>query len=242
MLTFSFVPLNNAGNPEGGWQMEFKDFRLVAAVLGGVILASPTSAAVKPHGSAGMSAHRMGPSSHAFDQSAGRVFHRTAGGERAGVVHAGYARRYADRLGHRYGYGGAGYYGGAAVVGTYVAGEAYSDYGGGGYRYIHRSCRWYYYHEPYNTPYRCRPHGYAYSYEYGGPSNAVSYGYGHWHGHNPRLPWNGGRHAGHHPTSLVGATHIHVSHATHFAGGPRFAIPHGGGARIARIGGPPKLH
>jgi hypothetical protein len=77
--------------------MKFKDFRLVATVLGGVmLLASPTSAAVKPHGSAGMSAHRTGPSSHTFHQSAGRVFHRTAGGERhlarAGVVHAGYAR------------------------------------------------------------------------------------------------------------------------------------------------------
>lgn len=230
-------------DPEEGWQnMKFVDFRLLA-VMGAMILVSPTNAAIHQH-PAGMPAHRASPASQAFHQSAGRVFHRTAGGERhlarAGVVHAGYTRHYAHRLGHRYGYAGAGYYGGAAVVGTYVGGEAYPDYGGG-YRYIHRSCRWYYYHEPYNTPYRCRPHGYAYSYEYGGPSYAVSYGFGHWHGHNARLAWNGGRHAGHHPTSLVRATHIHVSHATHFAGGHQFATPHGG-ARIARIGGHPKLH
>src|SRR5271170_5436525 len=128
--------------------MNLSNFRLSAACLAAMILVSPTSAAVH-HGSASLSAHRAGPSSHAFHQSAGHVLHQTAGGRgprhfaRAGGVHAGhgYAHRYgyAHRLGHRYGYGG---YGGSAVVGTYAGGGyAYSDYGGGGYGYgyLHHS-------------------------------------------------------------------------------------------------------
>jgi hypothetical protein len=234
--------------------MKFNEFRLLAAVLGGVILASPTSAAVQHHGSAGMSARHASPSSHALHQSAGRVFNRTAavGARRlahGGRVHAGhgYAPRYsyAHRPGHGYGYGSAGYYGASAVTGTYVDGaEGYSDYGGAGYGYgyLRRSCRWYSYHEPYNLPYRCRPHGYAYSYEYGGPSYSVSYGYGRWHGHNHRLAWSGGGHNGRHPTSLVRTTDVHVRHPTHLAGGHHFEAPHTGGARVARIGGHPKLH
>jgi hypothetical protein len=230
--------------------MNLNNFRLLAAVLGGVILASPTSAAVQHHGSAGMSAHRASPSVHPSHRvvAVGAPRHLARGG----MVHAAHGSvhsyGYAHRLGHRYGYGRAGYYGGAAVVGTYVdGGYAYSDYGGGGYGYgyfHHHSCRWYYYHEPYNVPYRCRSHGYAYSYEYGGPSYTVSYGgYRHWHGHSHRFAWSGGGHGGRHPTSFVRANHIRVSHPTHFAGGHYFAAPHaGGGARVARVGGHPKLH
>jgi hypothetical protein len=236
--------------------MNFRNFRLSAACLGAMILASPTSGAVHHHGSAGMSAHRASPSAHAFHESAGHVFHQTAGSRgqrhlaRAGEVRAGHgyahAYGYAHRPGRRYGYGG---YGGPAVVGTDGGdGYAYSDYGDGGYGYgygyLHRSCRWYYYHEPYNVPYRCRPHGYAYSYEYGGPSYAGSYGaYGRWHGHSHRFAWSGGGHGGRHPTSFVRANHIRVGHSTHLAGGHHFAGPHaGGGARVARVGGHPKLH
>jgi len=58
--------------------MNFGNFRLSAACLGAMILASPTSAAVHHHGSAGMSAHRASPSSHAFHQSAGLAFHQAA--------------------------------------------------------------------------------------------------------------------------------------------------------------------
>jgi hypothetical protein len=236
--------------------MKLNNFRVLAAIVGWVILASPTNAAVQHRGSTGMSAHRAGPSSHAFHQTAGHVSRRPAAvGPRRRLAHGGtvaahgYAHRYsyAHRLGHRYGYGGAGYYGGTAVVGTYGGGE-YSDYAGGGYRYgygsLHHSCRWYYYHEPYNVPYRCRSYGYGYSYEDGGPSYAVSYGYGygHWHGHD-RFAWSGGRHGGRHPTAFVGANHIHAGHPAHIAGEPHFATAHGGsGAHLARMGGHPRLH
>jgi hypothetical protein len=225
--------------------MKVNDFPLLAAILGAVILVSPAGAAVRHHGSAGMSAHRAGPSVHAFHRTVAISSHRRLA--HRGTVHAGhgFAGRYAyaRRLGH--GHGGAGNYGAAAVAGTYAGdGYAYSDYGGGAYGtgYVHRGCRWYRYHEPYNLPYRCRAYGYA----YGGPLYAVSYGYGHpyghWHGHHHRFAWSGGLHSGRRPAAFAGANHVHIDQAAHIAGERHFAAPHGaGGGRLARIGRP-KLH
>jgi hypothetical protein len=227
--------------------MRSNDFRLLAAVLSAVILVAPTSAAVRHHGPAGLSAHRASPSSQAIHRTAGHAFHRTAstGGHRhlahGGAVHASHA--YVHRFGHRYGYGGA------VVAGTYAGGGyAYPYYGGVGYSYgygyAHHSCRWYYYHEPYDVPYRCRAHGYAYSYEYGEPSYAVSYDYGYrrfYHHH--RSTWSGTWQGGRHPSAYVRANRIHIGHPTHIAGEHHLAAPHvGGAARFARMGGHPKLH
>lgn len=200
------------------------------ALLAPLWLASPALAKAE--------ARRHAPAVGAVHRPAvAHVFH--GGGVRGDQRFVSPRARISGRYAHGYGRHGRGHgYGGAFVVGGggYSYPYYYSGYGEG-YRYgysRHHSCRWYYYHEPYDLPYRCQ--GY-YSYGYGAPSygyTSGSYRYGgrvggHW----------GRRYAVHH--GWRGSTHIAGGAAptrgarivTH--GGPHFAAHVG--ARPAARGG-----
>jgi hypothetical protein len=181
-----------------------------------------------------------------------RAFHETAlhGGHRlvSARTYVG-SRRYA--FGHGYGHRSRGYnYGGAAAAGV-IVGESYGypSYSGGsysegyGYGYLrHHSCRWYAYHEPYNTPYRCRG-SYGYTYGYVSPSYGYGYEYRRSYSYHAGGAWRGSYHrhyavtgGSRQPTHLV-AARVHVHGASHFVsrGGPRF-VAQGGTHIVARSG------
>jgi len=141
-------------------------------------------------------------------------------------------RRYTFGQGHSHGWRRYGY-GGAGLAGGEVGESGYSTSGGGyysagyGYGYLHgHSCRWYAYHEPYNTPYRCRG-SYGYSYGYVAPS------YGYEHGHSYDYHSGGAWRSGYRDY----ATTARVHGAPHFVahGGSRF-VAHGGAHMAARSG------
>jgi hypothetical protein len=161
------------------------------------------------HRSAGTAAHvvhRAGASGHRFVSSAGRR-----------VLSS---RRYS--YGRHYRYGGYAVTGGTTGGGYYSSGYYSGDYG---YAYsYHHSCGWYYYHEPYNLPYRCRAHGYSYG--YAEPSYGYSYSYGSSsaYGYQAGGAWRGG-HYRHY--AVHGGSHRLMAAGVHAHGGAHM-VAHGG--------------
>jgi hypothetical protein len=209
--------------------VKHRAFHLPAVALGAALLiplfgaASATARTeVRHHGPAAV--HRMaGGAAHSAYRGVVTGRRVAGGGGRTYVS----TRRFAYGSRHyRYGYSGA-----AVTRGAVGYGYA-SSYGGGGYGYsYYHSCGWYYRHEPYNIPYRCRgSYGYGSSYGYGyasGPSYAYGYQTGGY--------WSGGHYYRHaavnrgwqRTTRAVAGVTVH--------GGPRVAY---GGPRIVAHGGP----
>jgi hypothetical protein len=203
-------------------------FRLPAIVLAAAGLVSLLPLVTPSLAVAKTEVHHQG-SAAAIHRSAGAAAHvvQRAGASGHRVVSS---RGRTVASSRRYGYGRHYRYGGYAVAGS-SSGSYSGDYGYG-YSY-HRSCGWYYSHEPYNLPYRCRAHDYSYG--YAEPSYGYSYAYGSssGYGHQAGGAWRGG-HSRHY--AVHGGSHRMMTASVRPHGGAHMVAQ--GGPRMVAHGGP----
>jgi hypothetical protein len=223
--------------------MTYASARISAIALGAAGLAlfaplcSPSLAVAKTevrHGPAAGAIHRTaGRATHAFHSGA------VSRGQRfvSRSAHVS-ARRYAHGYGrHWRGYGYGGGIAGGGYAYPYYSGAYSEGYGASHYH----SCRWYYYHEPYNAPYRCRGYGPSYGYSYGNSAPSYGYAYGPSYGLRAGGHWHSGyRHYAIHQ-GWHGSTHLARAGAhhgvTHFAAHAAPRVAGHGGPHLGAHGG-----